>query len=369
VAVQDQLLVDAEPGASQGHATRYTFIAPILTVYLVSRLILLGVLLDMYGPHRTIIGLAGIWDGTHFLTIAAHGYPTVVTPHAPSVIAFFPLYPLVIRGMAQVLGNNWATAGVILSFATGALACLSVGALVRDRAGARSGVQAGWLVALAPGAAFLSAAYAEGMAISLCAIALIMLDRRRFVAAGVFGALATATSPLALPIVVAAGWGAWQAKRRNAWIAPVLASSGFASYCLYLWAHVGTPFAWFSAEQSGWGHHFDLLAAVQWFTTWSGVTLVETLCVAMALSGLWAMRRARVPATWWVFTVSLLASVVFDSAFWLTPRLLLSAFPLVAGAAIVLHGKRFQTLLAASATVMVLVLVAYTTFPGFVYRP
>ncbi len=368
--MQDQLLVDAVPGARQGDATRPTFIAPILAVYLVSRLILLGVLLDIYGPHRTILGLAGIWDGTHYLRIAAHSYPTVVTPHGSSVIAFFPLYPLLVRGIAQMFGNNWAMAGAILSFATGALACLSVGALTRDRAGARTGVRAGWLVALAPGAAFLSPAYAEGLAISLCAIALIMLDRRMFVAAGVIGALATATSPLALPIVVAAGWGAWHSKRRKAWIAPILASSGFVSYCLYLWAHVGTPFAWFDAERIGWGrHHFDLFAPVQWFTTWSGVTIVETLCVVAALGGMWAMRRARVPGTWWAFTLPFLASVVFDSALWLTPRLLLSAFTLVAAIAIVLDAKRFRMLVVSSTVLMELVSVAYVSMPGFIYKP
>lgn len=365
----DQLQADVLPGARQGHGPRSTFIAPILAVYSVSRVILLGVLFDIYGEHRALIGLAGIWDGTHYLRIAAHGYPSVVPPMGRSLIAFFPLYPLLVRGVAHVFGNNWAMAGVIVSFATGAAACLSVGALARHRAGTSAGVRAGCLVALAPGAAFLSAAYAEGLAISLAAIALLMLDRRKYLAAGVIGALATATSPLALPIVVAAAWGAWQARQRTAWIAPVLSSLGFASYCLYLWAHVGTPLAWFTAERNGWGHRVDILAPLHWFATWSGVTLVEALSLAVAIGGLWLMRRARVPATWWAFTVPFLASVTFDSAFWLTPRLLLSAFPLAIGAAIVLRGRRFQMLLASSAGVMVLVLVAYTTFSGFVYRP
>jgi hypothetical protein len=367
--VPDQLLVDAVPGASQANATRSTFFAPILGVYLASRLIILGVLLDIYGPHRSIIQLAGIWDGNSYLKIAAHGYPAVVRGHGSSLIAYFPLYPLLVRVAGPLVGDNWVVAGATVSLLAGAIACLSVGAMARDRAGTQAGVRAGWLVALAPGAAFLSPAYAEGVAISLCAIALILIDRRRWLAAGVIGGLATAAAPLALPIVVAAGWGAWRARERQAWIAPILASSGFVSYCLYLWVHVGTPFAWFNAERNGWGHHFDLFAPLQWFTTWSGVTLVETLCLAVALGGVWVMHRAHVPGTWWAFTLPFLASVIFDSALWLTPRLLLSAFPLVAGAAIVLTGKRFQILLASSAAVMALVVIGYTSFAGFVYRP
>ena len=50
-------------------------------------------------------------------------------------------------------------------------------------------------VALAPGAAFLSPAYAEGLAISLCALALVMLGRRRWLLAGVVGAFATISLP------------------------------------------------------------------------------------------------------------------------------------------------------------------------------
>lgn len=367
--MHDQALVEAEPGGSQSHAHRDPFVGPILAVYLTSRLLVLGVLVDIYGPHRAVVGLARIWDGLHYLQVAQHGYPTELTSSGSSVIAFFPLYPLLVRAVAPVVGGNWAVAGAVVSFMMGAAACLAVGALARQRGGNRSGVRAGALVALAPGAAFLSPAYAEGLAISLCAIALIMLDGRRWLAAGVTGALATAAAPLALPIVLAAVWGAWRSRERRAWIAPALASSGFLSYCLYLWAHVGTPFAWFDAERMGWGHHFDLLAPLRWFTTWSGVTLIETLCAAAAVGGLWVMHRARVPGTWWAFTLPLLASVVFDSALWLTPRLLLSAFTFMAATALAFDGKRFRLVAASSAGVMMVVLVAYVSFPGFVFRP
>jgi hypothetical protein len=226
-------------------------------------------------------------------------------------------------------------------------------------------------MAVAPGAAFLSPAYAEGLAVALCAAALIMLDRRRWLAAGVIGALATAASPLALPLVAAAAWSAWRSRQAQAWKAPVVASLGFVSYCLYLWARMGTPFGWFDAERAGWaGHHVDLLAPVSWFAKSPGITLVELCCAVIAGAGLWAMHRARVPGTWWAFTLAFLASIVFDGGLWLTPRLLLSAFPLVPAAAIAVRSERFRALMGVSAVVMILVLVAYTQkTTGFVYQP
>jgi len=191
-------------------------------------------------------------------------------------------------------------------------------------------------------------------------VALIMLDRRRWMAAGVIGALATAASPLSFAIVLAAAWAAWHARQTRAWKAPVVASLGFVSYCLYLWTRMGTPFGWFDAERAGWGQHVDVLAPLHWFTKSAGIAVVEGFC----------MSRARVPRTWWVFTLGLLASLVVDGGMWVTPRLLLSAFPLVAGAAIAVEGKRFRTLVASSAVVMLLVLVAYTQLgTGFLYQP
>jgi hypothetical protein len=344
-------------------------VGPILAVYAVSRLVLLGVVVDVYGPHRAVVGLARIWDGIYYLQIAQHGYPTALTHNVSSVVAFFPLYPLLVRLVMAALGDM-AVAATAVSLLTGASACLAVGALARRRAGTEAGVRAGWLVALAPGAAFLSTAYAEGLAISLCALAILMLDERRWVAAGAWGALATLTSPLALPVVVTAAWAAYRSRRRAAWVAAGLSASGFASYCVFLWVHVGTPWAWFDAERTGWGqHHVDLFAPLHWLATGSGATLVDTFGIAAAVGGFWVMRRSRVPVTWWVFTVAFLASVVFDSALWLTPRFLLSAFPFTAALGIVVEGRRFRMLATASAALMVVVLVAYTSFPGFVYRP
>jgi hypothetical protein len=293
----------------------------------------------------------------------------VLTARKPFA-AFFPLYPLLVRAMAPLVAHDWIGAGLVVSFLTGAAACLAVGALARDRFGTDVGVRAGWLVGVAPGAAFLSPAYADGLAIALGAVTLVMLDRRRWLAAGLVGAFATAASPLALPIVIAAAWAAWRSKQGGAWIAPVVASAGFGSYCLYLWAHMGTPFGWFDAERVGWsGHHVSVFAPAHWFTSWSGITLVETCCVVLALGGLCAMRRARVPVTWWVVVGAVLVTVIFDWALWLTPRLLLDAFPLVPAAAVVVHPTRVRFVLASSAAVMVLVLVAYVRFPGVVFQP
>jgi hypothetical protein len=60
---------------------------------------------------------------------------------------------------------------------------------------------------------------------------------------------------------------------------------------------------------------------------------------------------------------------MFDAALWLRPRFLLSAFPIIAAVAIVARGERLRMLLLSSGVAMIVVLVAYTSWAGFVYQP
>jgi hypothetical protein len=359
-----------DPERESPPAARARLVSRILLAYGVSRLVVLGVVVDLFGLHVPVAKLARVWDGRYYLQIAAHGYPTAVS-HSNSVVAFFPLYPLVVRAAAAVLGQDVAGAGILVSLLAGAAACVAVGAMVRDEAGAEAGVRAGWLMAFAPGAMFLSPAYAEGLAIALCAGALVMLGRGRWLAAGLLGGLATAASSLALPIVAAAAFAAWRARTRRAWKAPVLSCAGVGSYFAYLWVHTGTPFAWFDAQRLGWGQHFSLGATWHWLASWSGITVVETVSIGLAVFGLWAMARARVPGTWWVYTIVLAGSILFGAGSWMTPRLVLSLFPLAAALALALAPERFRVVLVGSGVLMVVVLVAYTTpsLVGFVFQP
>ncbi|HXX91836.1 MAG TPA: mannosyltransferase family protein [Acidimicrobiales bacterium] len=373
--------------ATGGRAGSWTgVVRPVLAAYALSRVVLLVFLADVFGARRALVHLVTVWDGRYYLQVAAHGY-TRSTSGGHPVAAFFPLFPLLVRMAVPLVGGSYPWAGALVALVTGAAACVAVGALVQGRCDTSAGIRAGVLTAFAPGALFLSIAYPEGLAIALSAGALAMLDRRRWVAAGVLGALATASSSLALPMVAAALAAALDARRsaaprtgappccprggaRGAVAAPLLTAAGFGAYCVFLWLRTGTPFGWFEAEHSGWGgHRFDLLAPLHWAATWSDVTVIEVLSVAAAVAGLLLMRRARVPLAWWAFTGVLLVSVNFDSAMAMRPRFLLDAFPVIGALALSVRGKRYRLVLAGSAGLMVLVTVVYVMVPGFVYQP
>lgn len=117
---------------------------------------------------------AARWDAVWYLVIARHGY--VDDPSA----AFFPLYPLLLRG----LGGSVA-AGILLS-----CACLLVAlAVLRELTALELGDEAArWTVlmlAFSPMAFFLSAVYSESLFLALTAGAVLAVRRERWAWAGV----------------------------------------------------------------------------------------------------------------------------------------------------------------------------------------
>ena len=179
--------------------------------YIASRVAIALVLLDRLGLHgRRWDDALTIWDGKWYLTIARYGYPQHIS-HAVSNLratgsdpAFFPGFPMLVRAAAWITDHNWVAAGVVTASVVGCGACIALAALVRDAVDDNAGFQAGVLLAFAPGSYFLSLPYADGLAIMLGALFLLALRRERWGSAAVSGLLATATSALALPLVVVA---------------------------------------------------------------------------------------------------------------------------------------------------------------------
>ena len=192
--------------------------------------------------------------------MAKSGWPTtlpLVHGHvAKNTAAFFPLLPLTIRGVSDVSGLPLLGAGVLVSCVTGLTAMVAVWALVRQYAGARAADRATLLVAVFPATFVFNLVYAEGMTITLVALGLMALLRRRWLWAGILGMLATAASPVALAFVLSCAWCAWREIVENrAWrslVAPVLAPLGMVGSLAWLGWRTGDLWAWHQTEAGGW---------------------------------------------------------------------------------------------------------------------
>ena len=290
----------------------------------------------------------GAWDGFWYLDLARHGYPHAVGT-GQSTLAFFPLYPLVVR----LLGGSLAAA-VLVSWTAGAGACLAVRAVAARVIGERAAGRVAVAFAFFPGAFILSMAYAEALAILLAAVSLYGLLSRRWLLAGAAAALATATRPNALPLVACCLVAAGLSRDRRAWRAAALAPAGVATFFLYLWVHTGSPLAWFDAERTGWHQATDFGASTL-RTVATPFAGAESLMITGGLAAFvvlgYHLWRSRPPVALLLYTAGVGILSLTSSSLGGRPRFLLAAFPLLFPLA-QLPERWFKAAMAVSALLM-----------------
>lgn len=325
-------------------------------VYVGARLLTLVVVAvaDLFTHHGLVRDLS-TWDGAWFLRAAGHGWPATmprVDGHLiASTIAFFPLFPLLLRGLHDVTGLSSAVVGLWVSALAGLGATLAVGALTRSYADDASARRASLLFALAPGGFVFSLVYNEGIVITLAALALWALTRERWWLAGVVGAVSTALSPAGLILLAPAAWVAVGELRRRRWaalVAPILTPTGFLAWMGYLWAHTGTLGAWSRTERAGWKSYPSLLYPLRvvgkFVTNPISPTMTGQLLIlgtAVTVAGLVVVWRERPPAP--IAVYALTAAVVFaiSAPVGLRPRFVMLVFPIVMSVATRYKGRTF----------------------------
>src|SRR3954468_1120652 len=197
------------------------------------------------GVADTLLSPLARWDSAWYLDIAHSGY-------AGSSSAFFPLYPVLVRGFALV-----SAPGALLVSAYAVSLVALVGALyllhrlVTLEFGSRSVAgDAVLMLALFPGALWLGVPYSESLFLLLSVGAFYAARTGRWAWAGACAALASATRSagivLVVPLVIL-WWRSGRRPRNLAWIA--LAPAGIAAYSVYLALAVGDGFAYLHLQE------------------------------------------------------------------------------------------------------------------------
>ena len=321
------------------------------------------------GPRIAFLRALGRWDSAWYLAIAHHGYRVETSPpggHASD--AFFPLFPMLVRGLSTPLHVSPLIVGVVLTVLAGAGAAVAVWLLARRLAGPRVADRAVALFCFFPGAFVLSMAYAEGLLVLASAVCLLALLDRRWVLAGLSAAVATATRPNAAPIVLACLVAAIVATRRErdlrSWLAPLLAPLGGIAFFTFLWVRTGSFMGWFRSERTTWRDHLDvgITAVHRVFQTITGPApslspgglniQMVALGAILAVVGIVLMVQWRPPWPVLVFGVTTILMACASVNVGPRPRLLLAAFPVAIAAARKVHGRAFVALLGVSALTM-----------------
>lgn len=130
------------------------------------------------------------WDVSWFLSIVREGYS--YTPGTQSNVAFFPLFPLLVRALAPLTGD--IVAGLVIANAAlfGA-ACILHSIALRESGSGGTARRAVVLLLAFPATLFHSVGYCESLFLFLTLATFEAALRRRFLLAGAFGALAALT--------------------------------------------------------------------------------------------------------------------------------------------------------------------------------
>ncbi|HEU0101877.1 MAG TPA: hypothetical protein VFR07_06100 [Mycobacteriales bacterium] len=229
---------------------------PVLLSFVAARIVVLLALLVAQllhlrdGDLRTE-GLLG-WDAAWYERIAGQGYD----PLPAEALRFFPLLPLLARGLAPLLLGSEGAALLVLSNG-GAIAfgLLLHRLAVREGLGEAVAGRAVWAAAFAPAAFVQVMGYTEPLYGALVCGLLLAVRSRRWMLVGLLGALAGALRPpgvlLAVVVLVeaCAGLRAAGARERLARLAAVLApAAGLGGYLLWVRLRYGDALLPFRAQ-------------------------------------------------------------------------------------------------------------------------
>jgi len=155
-------------------------------------------------PNSTFLSMWAKWDSQYYIDIASNGY--AFNPEKQSNVAFFPLYPLMIRVGATLSAGNLVLAGFWVSNLAllGALILLYLLAQLElgEPAAGRSVIY----LAFFPTSFFLSCVYTESVFLFLTIGAIYAARRQKWVIASLLGLLASATGNIGVLVWLLVFW-------------------------------------------------------------------------------------------------------------------------------------------------------------------
>jgi hypothetical protein len=208
------------------------------------------------------------YDSGWYFQIAKNGYRFVVGGPSvgvgkPGKIAYFPVYPLLMRSAGRLFGSTDADVylgGIVVSWTAFVLAMVALYYLARLDLDEDHAARATLLAAVFPFAFFFGMVYTEALFLLLTVVTFYAFRTQRWVIGGLAGGLATATRVNGIIMLPALAWMAWRVgrsarrERAVAGLGLALVACGIGAYSFYVYQLSGNPLEWM-ASITGWGYH------------------------------------------------------------------------------------------------------------------
>ncbi|MEA5503511.1 mannosyltransferase family protein [Halotia wernerae UHCC 0503] len=190
------------------------------------------------------------WDSEWYRKIVAYGYEYINDGKQHS-IAFFPLFPLLIRAV-MTFGLSFEVAGTLLNNLAFLAALIVLYFWVEERNGKSAARWTTAILAWCPYSIYGTVIYTEGLFLLCSTAALRAFDKQQYTWVAFWGALSTATRSPGLALIPAFLFASWQQRRGvKAYIASLAVGLGVFLYSLYCQIQFGDALA-FVHVQKGW---------------------------------------------------------------------------------------------------------------------
>jgi hypothetical protein len=357
----------------------------VLGFYAIVRagLLVVDILTAHVSDGGNLSGLLTSWDGIWYLRIATSGYPATPTRTAGHLTygaaGFEPVFPALIRG-TELLGFSVLQAATAVSLVVGAVSVLLVwrlGCVLFDQ---RVGWVGAALFCVFPGMAISwGLTYSECVGLGLAAGCLLLMLRERWFWAGLIGAVATATSPMALPLALAAVVPVLRSLRGRelpgALLTVCLVPMGFLAFAGYLGLHYHDPLFWWHLQHQAWGAQVDfgesllVLLVHPWSGGYQGRGWMEWAGIMTVVGAIVALVRARPPLLITFYCAGAFILMFVSNQLGFKPRLLSWAFPALIALAAITRRRGWKPIAIAFVILLPIAFVAYTTYGNYMIQP
>lgn len=191
------------------------------------------------------------WDSQHYLKIAHSGYD--YSRDAPgALVAFFPLFPLMIKALTLV-GIPAVLAGILINNLAFLGTTIIVYGWMKETQNVNIARSVVLVLVWCPLSLFGTVIYTEGLYLFFTAAALWAFEKENYGRVALFGSLATATRITGLAMIPAFIITAiWKKKGIAVYLASIATAGGVVFYSLYCWYRFNDPLAFIHVQYTDW---------------------------------------------------------------------------------------------------------------------
>ncbi|MCL1976622.1 MAG: glycosyltransferase family 39 protein [Candidatus Bathyarchaeota archaeon] len=294
------------------------------------------------GLAPSITAIFNRWDAPHYVDIAKNWYVSDPTLDAYNFIAFFPLYPILIRLFTVDL-NYINLSALIASNVCSIIAFLYLYKLAKLEFNEGIAVKAVLFLSIFPTAYFLSAPYTEGLFFALAIASLYYARLGKWGFAGslsLFASLTRINGVILLPVLLIEyyhqkGWKLKKTDLNLLWA--FLALAGFLIYLGINMQVTGDPFTFMDIQATHWYNRLDPWAGLTNAYNWAvGASYSNNITIGIApiafasfgalMVGISVWKRLRPVYIAYMFLSWALA---VSTSWWISvPRYVMAMFPM-----------------------------------------